>query len=137
MDSERIVGNPRPFLPMIEFNDYLYQCGLFDLLNIDQSMSWCNGHIGVARSWAKLCRALINNSFLNDFGLAQYKYLSRKSVDHCLVMVHTSLMFIKYGPTPFRFMNMWSTHDLFLSCIKDAWIRNDTDSGLLKLAIRL
>ncbi|KAK0581732.1 hypothetical protein LWI29_017271 [Acer saccharum] len=32
---------------------------------------------------------------------------------------------------------MWCSHDSFLSCVKDAWIRNDSASGLLKLAIRL
>ncbi|KAK3219916.1 hypothetical protein Dsin_013886 [Dipteronia sinensis] len=119
--AERIGGNPRPLLSMIEFNDCLHQCGLFDLLNTGQRMSWCNGHEGLSRSWAKLDRVLISNAFSTLFGSAHFKYLSRKSSDHC----------------PFRFLNMWRSHDLFLSCVEDAWIRNDSASGLLKFTIRL
>ncbi|XP_041016148.1 uncharacterized protein LOC121258669 [Juglans microcarpa x Juglans regia] len=32
---------------------------------------------------------------------------------------------------------MWCSHDNFLSCVKEAWHRQDSASGLLKLAIRL
>lgn len=39
-DSKRIGGNPRTLLPMLEFNDYLLQCGLVGLLNSGQQMSW-------------------------------------------------------------------------------------------------
>ncbi|KAK0598052.1 hypothetical protein LWI29_031129 [Acer saccharum] len=53
------------------------------------------------------------------------------------MVVYTDMPFSLYGPSPFHFLNMWRSHDSFLSCVKDAWIRNDSASGLLKLAIRL
>ncbi|TXG69366.1 hypothetical protein EZV62_004301 [Acer yangbiense] len=136
-DAERIGGSPRPLLSMMEFNDCLHHCGLIDLLNTGQRMSWCNGREGVSRSWAKLDRVLINNAFSSSYGSAHFKYLSRKYSDHCPMVVYTDTPFSLYGPSPFRFLNMWRSHDSFLSCVKDAWTRNDSASGLLKLAIRL
>ncbi|KAK3188489.1 hypothetical protein Dsin_028050 [Dipteronia sinensis] len=53
------------------------------------------------------------------------------------MVVYTDTPFSLYSPCPFRFLNIWHSHDLFLSCVKDACIRNDSVSGLLKLAIRL
>ncbi|TXG59223.1 hypothetical protein EZV62_013796 [Acer yangbiense] len=91
----------------------------------------------VSRSWAKLDRVLINNAFSSSYGSAHFKYLSRKYSDHCPMVVYTDTPFSLYGPSHFRFLNMWRSHDSFLSCVKDAWIRNDSASGLLKLAIRL
>ncbi|KAK0580059.1 hypothetical protein LWI29_035797 [Acer saccharum] len=136
-DAERIGGSPRPLLSMMEFNDCLHHCGIVDLRNTGQRMSWCNGREGVSRSWAKLDRVLINNAFSSSYGSAHFKYLSRKYSDHCPMVVYTDTPFSSYGPSPFRFLNMWCSHDSFLSCVKDAWIRNDSASGLLKLAIRL
>lgn len=53
------------------------------------------------------------------------------------MVVFTSSVISKYGPSPFRFMNMWSSHELFLSCMKEAKRHNDLVSGLPKLTIRL
>lgn len=42
-----------------------------------------------------------------------------------------------YVPLPFLFLNMWCSHELFMSCVKDAWNKQDSASGLLKLSLRL
>ncbi|KAK4841187.1 hypothetical protein QYF36_000342 [Acer negundo] len=55
-DSERIGGNPRPLASMTDFNDCLDRCGRLDLSSGGNHMSWCNGHEGSSRSWAKLDR---------------------------------------------------------------------------------
>lgn len=49
-DSEHIGGNPRLLASIVEFNDCLYQCGLFDLSIGGNHMSWCNGHKGSSTS---------------------------------------------------------------------------------------
>lgn len=50
-DDERIEGNPRPLSSMVDFNDCLDRCGLFELSHGGRQMSWCNGHEGQSRSW--------------------------------------------------------------------------------------
>lgn len=135
-DAERIGGNPRALLSMREFNDCLHHCGLFDLPNTSQHLSWCNGHEGKSHSWAKLDCVLINNAFSNCYGSSQFKYLSWESLDHCPMVVYME-MYSSHGPSLFRFLNMWCLHDLFLSCVNDAWYRNDFATGLLRLAMWL
>ncbi|KAG2688600.1 hypothetical protein I3760_09G103900 [Carya illinoinensis] len=124
-----------PLVSMADFNNCIYHCGLVDLLGMGQHMSWCNGHEEASRSWAKLDRALINTSFSELFGLAHFKYLSRKSSDHCPMVVYVNRHFLRYGPAPFCFQNMWCSHDNFLLCVKDAWC--NLGWGLSKLAVRL
>ncbi|KAK1575277.1 hypothetical protein Q3G72_004017 [Acer saccharum] len=137
MDSERIGGHPRPLISMSEFNECLDMCGLLDLPSSGQTMSWCNGHEGVARSWAKLDRVVINNVFSSQYSMAHLTYLNRKTSDHCPMIVNLERPSLSYGPVPFRFQNMWCLHENFLSCVQDAWHRTDLGSGMLKLAIRL
>ncbi|XP_035540358.1 uncharacterized protein LOC118344262 [Juglans regia] len=136
-DSERVGGNPRPFISMLEFNDCIDRCGLLEVSSSGQRMSWCNGHGGVSRSWAKLDRVLMNNFFASIFPSVHFNYLSRKSSDHCPMVVCSDHTALSYGPSPFRFLNMWCSHDGFLMCVKEAWNQQDTASGLLKLSIRL
>lgn len=85
----------------------------------------------------KLDRVVINNAFSDQFVSVLLAYLSPKSSDHCPMVVSLDRPFYKYGPVPFQFLNMWCLHENFLSCVKEAWHRQDLASGPLKLAIRL
>ncbi|XP_041020448.1 uncharacterized protein LOC121262091 [Juglans microcarpa x Juglans regia] len=136
-DSDRIGGNPQPLASMEEFNDCLDQCGLIDLSSRGNHMSWCNGHEGSSRSWAKLDRTVINNAYTTQFLYAHLEYLKRKTSDHCPMVVHFDRPHSSYGPSPFRFQNMRYSHDGFLAYVEEALNRPDLATGLLKLAIRL
>ncbi|XP_035546560.1 uncharacterized protein LOC118348616 [Juglans regia] len=135
--SERVGGNPQPFISTLEFNDCIDRCGLLETSSSGQRMSWYNGHGGVSRSWAKLDRVLMNNFFASLFPSAHFNYLSRKSSDHCPMVVCYDQLPISYGPSPFHFLNMWCSHDGFIMCVKEAWNQQDAVSGLLKLSVRL
>lgn len=67
IDSKRVCGHPRPLISMLDFNECLDKCCLFDLHSSGRIMSWCDGHLGVNRSWAKLDRVVINNALSNQF----------------------------------------------------------------------
>ncbi|KAF5481513.1 hypothetical protein F2P56_002155 [Juglans regia] len=136
-DSERVGGNPRPLISMLEFSDCIDRCGLLEISSCGQNMSWCNGHGGVSRSWAKLDRVLMNNVFANLFPSVHFNYLSRKSSDHCPMVVFSDRPATSYGPSLFPFLNMWCLHDGFLMSVKEAWNEWDAASGLLKLSIHL
>ncbi|XP_057975276.1 uncharacterized protein LOC131162686 [Malania oleifera] len=64
--------------------------GLLEKRFKGRNMSWCNGHIGRSRSWARLDRALVNVTFESLFHSAYMEYLPRKSSDHCPMVVHLS-----------------------------------------------
>ncbi|XP_022854164.1 uncharacterized protein LOC111375558 [Olea europaea var. sylvestris] len=112
-DGERIGGQPRPLSAMGEFNDCLDNCGLVEMRAHGRRMSWCNGRSGQAMMWAKLDRVMVNSVLLNEHNFCEMEFLSRKSSDHCPMLIHFSKAFLRYGPSPFRFQNMWSMHDTF------------------------
>ncbi|KAF5459762.1 hypothetical protein F2P56_019682, partial [Juglans regia] len=44
--------------------------------------SWCNGRLGMARSWARLDRALCNSKFKDLYPSGRIQYLPRRTSDH-------------------------------------------------------
>lgn len=103
MDFERISGHPWPLISMLEFNEYLDKCCLFELSSSGRPMSWCNGHLGVNRSWEKLDKAIINNAFSNLFMSTHLVYLKRKTSNHYPMVVNLEQSFYLYGPASFHF----------------------------------
>ncbi|CAI9755487.1 unnamed protein product [Fraxinus pennsylvanica] len=139
-DTERIGGCPRPLQAMEDFNDCIDRCGLLELSVMGQKLSWCNGHEGLTRSWARLDRTLVSDEVFRDFPDAGMKYLSGMSSDHRPMIIHLQKQFISYGPSPFRFQRMWCEHELFLPCVEAAWKSHDRSlvlGGLEKLAAKL
>ncbi|KAG6656078.1 hypothetical protein CIPAW_05G262500 [Carya illinoinensis] len=122
---------------MNEFNDFIDRCGLFELTCLGQRLSWCNGHDGTSRSWAKRDKVLINNNFLTRFQFAKVNYLCCKSSDHFPMVVSSEISFTAYGPSPFRFMNMWCLHVDFLNIVKEVWNIPDEVQGMMKLVTHL
>ncbi|XP_035546579.1 uncharacterized protein LOC118348628 [Juglans regia] len=86
-----------------------------------QSLSWCNGHVGLSRSWARLDCMLLNVTALNLFPDAHMKYLHRSSSDHAPLQVFLEAKREPYGFRPFKFQQMWVSHDQFLSCVSQAF----------------
>ncbi|KAF5466063.1 hypothetical protein F2P56_016021 [Juglans regia] len=101
-------------------------------------LSWCNGHQGLARSWAKLDRVLANNMFVSKFGGVVAWFLNSRTSDHSLILFQLVMKFKRYGPASFRFQNMWTSHDDFLSTVMRPWDENIVaESGLHVLARKL
>ncbi|XP_042954601.1 uncharacterized protein LOC122291014 [Carya illinoinensis] len=137
-DSERIGGNPRPVSTMVEFNESLDNCGLVEMRVHGRSMSWCNDHNGRSRSWARLDLPVMNVAFSNLFGSVYMEYLMREPSNHCPMVVHVCPPRLQYGPSPFRFQNMWCSHESFFKCVEEAWAEPAVGgSGLYKLAAKL
>ncbi|KAF8405073.1 hypothetical protein HHK36_009970 [Tetracentron sinense] len=135
-DDERIGGHPRAISAMAKFNNCLESCGLLDLPCIGGRVSWCNGQEGSSRSWAKLDRVINNSGFSNIFSEAWYEYLPRKSSDHCPMVLRLRMDLSRYGPSVFRFQNMWC-EDSFRECVETVWRPPVQGSGLVKLAAKL
>ncbi|KAG2665638.1 hypothetical protein I3760_15G017300 [Carya illinoinensis] len=100
-------------------------------------MSWCNGHRGPSRSWARLDRALLNIAFTQAFPNGYMEYLKRKTSDHCPMLIRFEMEVNKYGPAPFRFQSMWCTHEKFMTCVEESWREEVMGMGLVRLAAKL
>ncbi|XP_042980090.1 uncharacterized protein LOC122310271 [Carya illinoinensis] len=136
-DQERIGGHPRPRIAMEEFNTFIDMAGLSDLGFQGNHMTWCNGHEGRSRCWARLDRALVNSAHVLEFPSAEGSYLPRLSSDHALLQVDLSPENRRYGHVPFKFQQMWTTHKKFSDFVTNEWKEVQEGDGMVKLARKL
>ncbi|XP_035547430.1 uncharacterized protein LOC118348944 [Juglans regia] len=81
-DVERCGGRPWLRVAMEDFNDFIDSCGLTEMKSVGSKFSWCNGQQGMARSWSKLDRHLLNTVAANLMSEAFVKYLPCTTSDH-------------------------------------------------------
>ncbi|XP_035548669.1 uncharacterized protein LOC118349189 [Juglans regia] len=136
-DVERRGGRSRSLLAMEEFNSWIHSCGLLELKFWGKSFSWCNGQAGRSRSWARLDRSLVTPNFVQAFLDSFMRYLSRTSSDHAPMVISMVNNVAYYGPSPFRFQQMWVDHVDFFRCVREVWDQPVVGTGLIKLAVKL
>ncbi|XP_042950383.1 uncharacterized protein LOC122282502 [Carya illinoinensis] len=136
-DGERRGGRPRSMVAMEEFNSWIHNCGLMELKYLGNCYSWCNGHVGNSRSWARLDRSLVDQHFLGAFPDSVMRYLPRTSSDHAPMVISFVKCFEGYGPAPFRFQQMWVDHVDFDRCVREAWDQDDAGCALRKMVAKL
>ncbi|XP_042962410.1 uncharacterized protein LOC122296672 [Carya illinoinensis] len=107
------------------------------LRSSNRSYSWCNGHAGNSRSWARLDRSLVDQHFLGAFSDSIMRYLPRTSSDHTPMVISLVKSFEGYGPAPFHFQQMWVDHVDFARCVPEAWDQNDVGGALMKMVAKL
>ncbi|KAF5445102.1 hypothetical protein F2P56_034180 [Juglans regia] len=137
-DAKRVGGRPRLGSSMADFNGCIDGCRLLELRLEGGNFSWCNGHQGLARCWAKLDRVLINNIFADKYSEAKASLLKRNTSDHSPILLKLVANMERYGPVPFRFQNMWTSHVDFLNVVGGSWNEHIVaDSGLCTLVGKL
>ncbi|KAG6722207.1 hypothetical protein I3842_03G148900 [Carya illinoinensis] len=102
-DGERRGGCPRLPRAMEDFSSFILNGGLIEVPFSGNKFSWCNGHGGLARSWAWLDRVLCNTRFLDICPMVSMKYLHRKSSDHVPMSLRLESSTKRYGLSIFRF----------------------------------
>ncbi|XP_042944611.1 uncharacterized protein LOC122278495 [Carya illinoinensis] len=136
-DNERIGGHPRPRIALEEFNSFIDMVGLTDLGFQGNKMTWCNGQEGSSRSWARLDRALVNLAHNLEFPLAGGLYLPKFSSYPAILQVDLCLEDRRYGHVPFKFQQMWTTHDAFMNLVTNEWKEDHGRGGMFQLARKL
>ena len=136
-DNERIRGHPRPRIALEEFNSFIDMVGLTDLGFQGNKMTWCNGQEGSSRSWARLDRALVNSAHTLEFPSIGGLYLPKFSFDHAILQVDLCPEDRRYGHVPFKFQQMWTTHDAFMNLVTNEWKEDHGRGGMIQLARKL
>ncbi|KAF5480776.1 hypothetical protein F2P56_001492, partial [Juglans regia] len=83
------------------------------------------------------------NDWIHQGGLVEMNskgicsYLPKTTSDHAPMVIEFKLDPSSYGPSPFRFQQMWVDHPQFLPCVKQAWSATFDGHGLSKLAFKL
>ncbi|KAF5481361.1 hypothetical protein F2P56_002018 [Juglans regia] len=120
-DSEMMRGRPQPSMAMEDFNNWIHQGGLIEMATKGSMLTWCNGQSGLAHSWARLDRALMDSSSHALFPNATCSYLPRYTSDHAPMFIELKKDPFIYGSTSFRFQQMWVDHHSFLDCVWVGW----------------
>ncbi|XP_041016129.1 uncharacterized protein LOC121258650 [Juglans microcarpa x Juglans regia] len=118
---------------MEEFNDFIEHYGLRDMKSYGSNFSWCNGQVGLAKSWSKLDRCLMNSIAVENLPNAILNYLPRTSSNHTPMVIELKPNESRYGPSSFTFQQMWMSHDGFRDMVKEVWQEQHTEAGLLCL----
>lgn len=117
---------------MEKFNTCIDQCGVLDLKMFGGNMISTNGQNGRNGKWA-----LVNLPFLQHLTSARLEYMARKSFDHKPMILSFSSQTRRYGPTPFKYQNMWSTHNNFIILLRQVLMEPVHGLVLNRLAAKL
>ena len=92
--------------------------------------TWCNNQIGEDRIMATLDRCLVN---LHCQSLqVKVTNLPRSHSDHAPILVDVAKP-IDFGPTPFKFLDVWLDDATCLQVIKQSWVSPVVDNDDMSL----
>lgn len=83
-----------------EFRAFLRQSRMVDLDFQDPKYTWCNNHLGLARIWKRIDRALVSDYKMDLYFKSIVIHLTRFVSDHSSLLLHVSNK-VEKGPLPF------------------------------------
>ncbi|XP_058763377.1 uncharacterized protein LOC131636799 [Vicia villosa] len=98
------------------FNEFIVDMDLVDPPTIGGKFTWSNKS-GSALS--RLDRFLLSNSFINDWKVEGQSIGERDVSDHAPIWIKDNKR--DWGSKPFRFNNIWFTHEDFFSFVEEEW----------------
>ncbi|KAK9929868.1 hypothetical protein M0R45_026941 [Rubus argutus] len=102
---------------MTDFNNFITDTNLCDTPLQNAEFTWSNNMENAI--WCRLDRFLFSTEWEDNFPDVRQLALPRVTSDHCPVLLDT--IKVKWGPTPFRFENIWLEHHLFKDNFKNWW----------------
>lgn len=110
---EERKGCSRKDRGMRDFNNFMSKLEVSDLPMLGRQFTWSNSQDGAR--WSRLDRFMFNPEWLVKFKF-KLSGLPRVISDHCPVLLLEDE--IDWGPRPFKFINAWILHPLFLPLVK-------------------
>ncbi|RVW28221.1 hypothetical protein CK203_083720 [Vitis vinifera] len=120
-DEERRIsekmGDSRLIVNMRCFDEFIRESGLLDPPLRNEAFTWSN--MQVDPICKRLDRFLFSFEWDSFFSQSIQEALPRWTSDHSPICLETNPL--KWGPTPFRFENMWLLHPEFKEKFRDWW----------------
>ncbi|KAJ9707044.1 hypothetical protein PVL29_002161 [Vitis rotundifolia] len=114
--SEKLGGSSLTS-SMKDFDSFIRECELLDPPLRNASFTWSN--LQESPVCKRLDRFLYSNEWGQLFSQGLQETLPRRTSDHCPIVLDTNPF--KWGPTPFRFENMWLQHPSFKENFRNWW----------------
>ncbi|XP_043725957.1 uncharacterized protein LOC122672561 [Telopea speciosissima] len=105
---------------MAAFNDCIDDLGMDDLRRTGPMFSWSNKRAGSYHIDCKLERIIVNDNWLASFPSSSATFDTPGISDHSPISLSIQ-PYNPFGPKPFKYFDMWSSHPTFLATVKDAW----------------
>ena len=114
--SEKFKGS-RVTRSMRDFDALIREMKLIDPALSNTEFTWSNMRENLACS--RIDRFLFTDSWGDMWQSIRQEGLTRVTSDHCPIILDTNSF--KWGPTPFRFENMWLKDKNFVGKFKEGW----------------
>lgn len=101
---------------MRAFRHFLESSKLLDVDIQGRKFTWYRTN-GSCKS--RLDRALVNEKWLERWRDTGLRGLPRSISDHCAIVLHSKNT--DWGPKPFRFLNIWTSHPGFKELVHNCW----------------
>jgi len=98
--------------------------------------TWTNNQDGDCFVAKKLDRVMANLSWMQRFVNTTVDFLAARISDHSSAVISIE-QFISFGPKPFKFLNFWAEHKLFLDWITEGWRCTTEGYSMFKLYTKL
>ncbi|XP_043720916.1 uncharacterized protein LOC122668414 [Telopea speciosissima] len=114
-------GGEQPDLEAFNyFNECLEDIGVNDLRWSGFPLTWSNKRAGSNRIACKLDRVLVNEEWLTSFPTSHAIFDNLDISDHSPISLEIQ-PFTSFSPKPFKYFDMWSSHETFLPLVQEAW----------------
>ncbi|GKV47624.1 hypothetical protein SLEP1_g54507 [Rubroshorea leprosula] len=101
---------------MLEFDDFINECGLVDLSLIGRKFTWYHSN---GASMSRLDRFLLSKGWCCNWENVKQWGLNHSLSDHCPIVLKNYI--IDWGPKPFQFFDAWLEFPEFKEMVGDTW----------------
>ncbi|GKV19934.1 hypothetical protein SLEP1_g30130 [Rubroshorea leprosula] len=106
---------------MVEFDEFIRECGLIDLPLIGRKYTWYQPNGAVM---SRLDRFLLSEDWCLKWGDIKQWGLRRTKSDHCPILMKN--LSIDWGPKPFRFFDVWLDLPGCIDLVREVWSATTT-----------
>ncbi|XP_071924697.1 uncharacterized protein [Coffea arabica] len=134
--EEKRGGVPFRQADGVELAQFMSLAGVGDAGYSGSRYTWCNNRQGMARVWKRLDRMLINSAAMRMGSEFTVQHLGRDPSDHAPLLL-SAVTRLDGKPSPFRFLNVWTTKSGFMDVVRECWSGSLPGSPLKVLSEKL
>ncbi|KAJ6719961.1 hypothetical protein OIU79_007556 [Salix purpurea] len=135
--SDSVGGDPSWGGCKLDFGNCLAQAQLFSLPYKGPRFTWHNGQDSPNTIVKKLDWAISNQALITAWPLSLVKFNPRSISDHSAMILHLHGNQANAIPPRFKFLNLWTDQEDFLSRISNLWQQPVHGNALFRLTSKL
>ncbi|XP_021844809.2 uncharacterized protein [Spinacia oleracea] len=135
MDIDDRIGAPVRLNDIQPMRNCMNSCQLDTIKTTGRLYTWTNKQEGISRVFSRIDRVLANSQWGDMFPDAEANFLPKGDFDHCpMVLCCFPTIHVK---RPFRFYNVWTTSDRFISLVEQNWKKSVHGCPMFRLTQKL